>query len=138
MWCFFSIFIFFNLIKDKLFRTFFVSFSMSTRTLASAPLTPLQLSKLESSEQARRIHYSYYCENAVTQCVLSVYFKVTEPSPLQDSFGVRQKGDLPGPTLRSPASRIHRCPGGLCRGSIARSGPSHGIRGFSVLSCASG
>ena len=24
-------------------------------------------------------------------------FKVTEPSPLQDSFGVRQKGDLLGP-----------------------------------------
>jgi hypothetical protein len=40
-------------------------------------------------------------------------FKDTEPSPLQDSFGVRQKGDLLGPPPRSPASRIHRCPGGL-------------------------
>ena len=28
----------------------------------------------------------------VVQCVCSVFiFKVTEPSPLQDSFGVRQK-----------------------------------------------
>ena len=29
-------------------------------------------------------------------------FKVTEPSPLQDSFSVRQKGGLPGPPPRSP------------------------------------
>jgi hypothetical protein len=44
----------------------------------------------------------------VDQCVLSVYiqgqcvcwlfiFKDTEPSPLQDSFSVRQQGGLPGP-----------------------------------------
>ena len=32
------------------------------------------------------------------RCVLVVYFfKDTEPSPLQDSFGVRQQGGLPGP-----------------------------------------
>jgi len=37
-------------------------------------------------------------------------FQDTEPSPLQDSFGVRQKGGLPGPP-RSPRPRIHRCPG---------------------------
>ena len=29
-------------------------------------------------------------------------FKVTEPSPLQDLLGVRQKGDLPGPPLVVP------------------------------------
>ena len=48
-------------------------------------------------------------------------FKVTEPSPLQDSSSVRQKG-LPGPPPRNPRSRIHRCPGGLSRGSIAHVG----------------
>jgi hypothetical protein len=38
--------------------------------------------------------------------VLSVYFKVTEPSPLQDSFSVRQKGGLPGlpPVVPHPES----------------------------------
>jgi hypothetical protein len=41
--------------------------------------------------------------------VLNVYFlKVTEPSPLQDSFGVRQKGDLlrvgPPPVVPHPES----------------------------------
>jgi hypothetical protein len=48
-------------------------------------------------------------------------FKDTEPSPLQlsDSSGVRQKGGLPGPPPRNPSPRIHRCPGGLYRGSIA-------------------
>jgi len=61
-------------------------------------------------------------------------FKVTEPSPLQDSSGVRQKGGTPACAIRaypdppplSPSSRIPRCPGGLCRGSIARvgSGPN--------------
>ena len=29
-------------------------------------------------------------------------FKDTEPGPLQDSFGVRQMGDLPGPPTRNP------------------------------------
>jgi hypothetical protein len=36
-----------------------------------------------------------YCHNITSShpgSVLSVYFKVTEPSPLQDSSGVRQKG----------------------------------------------
>ena len=37
-------------------------------------------------------------------------FKDTEPSPLQDSFSVRQQGGLPGPPPRSPRSRIHRRP----------------------------
>ena len=55
--------------------------------------------------------------------------KVTEPSPLQDSSSVRQKGSLPP---RSPPSRIHRCPGGLCRGSIARVG-SELFPGIGVL-----
>ena len=41
-------------------------------------------------------------------------------SPLQDSFGVRQKGDLLGTPPRSPSPRIHCCPGVLYRGSIAR------------------
>ena len=41
------------------------------------------------------------------------FLKVTEPSPLQDSSSVRQKGGLPGPPPRSTAFRIHRCPGGL-------------------------
>ena len=52
--------------------------------------------------------------------------KDPEPSPLQDSFGVRQKGGLPGPPPRSASSRIHCCPGGLNRGSIAQvgSGPN--------------
>jgi hypothetical protein len=31
-------------------------------------------------------------------------FKVAEPSPLRDSFGVRQKGGLPGPPLVVPDS----------------------------------
>ena len=55
-------------------------------------------------------------------CVGCLFFKVTEPSPLQDSFGVRQKGDRLGPPPRSPSSRIHCCPGGLYRGPIARVG----------------
>ena len=56
-------------------------------------------------------------------CVLSVYLKDTEPSPLQDSSGVRQKGGIPGP---HPESRIHCCPGGVYRGPIAQvgSGPN--------------
>jgi hypothetical protein len=37
--------------------------------------------------------------------------KDTEPSPLQDSSGVHQKGDLLGIPPRSPQPRIHRCPG---------------------------
>ena len=53
-------------------------------------------------------------------CVDCFFFKVTEPSPLQDSSGVRQKGDLLGPPPRSPSPKIHCCPGGLYRGSIAR------------------
>ena len=37
--------------------------------------------------------------------MLSVYFKVTEPSPLQDSSGVRQKGDSdPPPVIPLPES----------------------------------
>jgi len=40
-------------------------------------------------------------------------FKDTEPSPLQDSFGVRQKGDLLGPCSRpnwhSALQRHPRC-----------------------------
>ena len=48
--------------------------------------------------------------------------KDTEPSPLQNSFGVRQKGGLPGPPPRSPRPRIHRCPVCLYRGSIAQVG----------------
>ena len=43
---------------------------------------------------------------SVCVCVLVVYlpliFKDTEPSPLQDSFSVRQQGGLPGPPPRSP------------------------------------
>jgi len=30
-------------------------------------------------------------------CVECLFLKVAEPSPLQDSFSVRQKGGLPGP-----------------------------------------
>ena len=53
-------------------------------------------------------------------------FKDTEPSPLPDSSGVRQKGGRPGPNSRSPQSRIYCCPGGLYQGSIAQvgSGPN--------------
>ena len=59
------------------------------------------------------------------QCMLSVYFfKVTEPSLLQDSFSVRQKGGLLGPPARSPRPRIHRCPGGLYRWAILDTGSS--------------
>jgi hypothetical protein len=59
-------------------------------------------------------------------CVECLFFKVTEPSPLQDSSGVRQKGDLLGTPPRSPSPGIHCCPGGLYRGSIAQvgSGPN--------------
>jgi len=46
-------------------------------------------------------------------CVDCLLFKATEPSPLQNSFSVRQKGGLPGPPTRNPCPRIHRCPGGL-------------------------
>ena len=48
------------------------------------------------------------------ECVCWLFiFKDTEPSPLQDSFSVRQQGGLPGPPPRSPSSRIHRRPGVL-------------------------
>ncbi len=70
------------------------------------------------------------------QCVLSVYFKDTEPSPLQDSSSVPQKGSLLGPPPRSPASRIHRCPGGLYRGSIAQVGSCPNC--FQALASSSG
>ena len=46
-------------------------------------------------------------------CVVCLSFKDTEPSPLQDSFSVRQQGGLPGPPPRSPSPRIHRRPGVL-------------------------
>ena len=47
-------------------------------------------------------------------CVCWLFiFKDTEPSPLQDSFSVRQQGGLPGPPPRSLPPRIHRRPGGL-------------------------
>ena len=45
-----------------------------------------------------------------------LFFKDTEPSTsvkLRDSSSVRQQGGLPGPSTRSPLSRIHRRPGGL-------------------------
>ena len=37
-------------------------------------------------------------------CVECLFFKVAEPSPLQDSLGVRQKGGLPGPPPVVPDS----------------------------------
>jgi hypothetical protein len=46
-------------------------------------------------------------------CVGCLFFKDTEPSPLQDSSSVRQQGGLPGPPPRSPPPRIHRRPGVL-------------------------
>ena len=46
-------------------------------------------------------------------CVGCLFFKDTEPSPLQVSSSVRQQGGLPGPPPRSPPSRIHRLPGVL-------------------------
>ena len=42
-------------------------------------------------------------------------FMDTEPSPLRDSFRVRQQGGLPGPPPGSPSPRIHRRPDGLPR-----------------------
>jgi len=51
---------------------------------------------------------------AGTVCVCWLFiFEDTEPSPLRDSFSVRQQGGLPGPPPRSPPPRIHRRPGGL-------------------------
>ncbi len=45
------------------------------------------------------------------RCVCWLFiFKGTEPSPLQDSFSVRQQSGLPGPPPRNPSSRIHRRP----------------------------
>ena len=52
--------------------------------------------------------------------VLSVYFEGHRTEPLT---GLLQRAPKGRPTPRSPASRIHRCPGGLCRGSIARVRP---------------
>ena len=46
-------------------------------------------------------------------CVGCLFFKDTEPSPLRDSFSVRQQGGLPGAPPRSPRPSIHRLPGGL-------------------------
>ena len=55
-------------------------------------------------------------------------FKDTEPSPLQDSFSVRQQGGLPGPPPVSRNSELNctaRCfisrgPVNLCRGMVVR------------------
>jgi hypothetical protein len=43
-------------------------------------------------------------------CIECLVFKITEPSPLQDSFGVRQKGDLLGspPSLLRGTAQRHR------------------------------
>jgi hypothetical protein len=55
-------------------------------------------------------------------------FKDTEPSTLQDSFGVRQKGGLPGPPVVPDPESIaaQAAYTGLYRGSIAQvgSGPN--------------
>ena len=61
---------------------------------------------------------SSVCSGLHTGCASVCWlfiFKDTEPSPLRDSFRVRQQGGLPGPPPRSPSPRIHRRPDGLPR-----------------------
>ena len=55
-----------------------------------------------------RAHFNSSLQHTHVQCVCwcvcvgCLFFKDTEPSPLQDSSSVRQQGGLPGPPPRSP------------------------------------
>ena len=51
-------------------------------------------SLIQNPSLPRRPMPRLYCQG----CVGVFIFMVTEPSPLQDSFSVRQKGGLPGPS----------------------------------------
>ena len=51
-------------------------------------------------------------------CVLSAYFLGHRAEPLAGLLRRAPKGRPTGTPPRSPPSRIHRCPGGLYRGSI--------------------
>jgi hypothetical protein len=66
-------------------------------------------------------------------CVLSVYF-LRSPSraPYRTPSACAKRATYSDPPPRSPSPIIHRCPGGLCRGSIARVG-SELFPGIGVL-----
>ena len=64
------------------------------------------------------------------QCVCwFFFFKDTEPSPLQDSFSVRQKGGLPGPPSVVPDPESIAAQAAYTEALLPRSAPAcHGQR----------